>query len=326
MKLENWSRRAKIQHLRTILAVADNPSLLEASKELGLTQPAVTKIIREVEKSLGVELFIRTSRGTQPTEFGLLLTKHARLIFSQLDRAVEEIVDVKEGARGRVTVGALIAGSASILPRAVARIHREKPGIRITVIEGTYDFLIPMLTRNDLDFIVGRLPSYRYRRDVEVEALYQEEVALVVRPGHPALALEKPTLPQLLDWPWILPLPDTTLRQQIEAAFHDLGLDLPASPCDSISVVTNRSLVLEEDFICAFPWRVVRVEVQAGMLQRLNLSSALSFGPVGISRHKGVALSRAAESLIDAIRLAGKEESQAAGPFSGPAERDRKSR
>ncbi|MCH2557593.1 MAG: LysR substrate-binding domain-containing protein [Alcanivorax sp.] len=302
-----WTRRVKLQQLRVILAVADSASLVKASERVGLSQPAISKIINEVEADLGVALFVRNSRGTHVTDFGRMLAGHAKRVFSQLEQVEQEIHDAREGLSGHVVAGALLAGSAQLLPRAIARLHRRLPGIRTTVVEGTYEHLVPALHQGRLDFIVGRLPAYRYREGLAVEAFYQEEIHFVVRPSHDALALAAPGLAQLVGWPWILPLPDTTLRQMLEAAFLDLNLDLPAAPCESLSVAGNRTLILETDCIGAFPARVVAPDLRAGLLARLPVTPPLYFGPVGISHLKGAPFSKAAEALLGEMRRVGEE-------------------
>ncbi|MBL7249367.1 LysR family transcriptional regulator [Alloalcanivorax sp. C16-2] len=297
-----WTRRVKLQQLRAILAVADHASLVKASERIGLSQPAISKIINEVEADLGVRLFVRNSRGTHATGFGEMLAGHAKRVFSQLEQVEQEIHDAREGLSGHVVVGALLAGSAQLLPRAMARLHRRLPGIRTTVVESTYEHLVPSLHRGSLDFIVGRLPAYRYREGLAVEPLYQEEIHFVVRPGHQALALATPDLADLVRWPWILPLPDTTLRQMLEAAFLDRNLELPVAPCESLSVAGNRAMILESDCIGTFPSRVVARDLEAGLLARLPVTPALPFGPVGISYLKGTAFSKAAEALLAEMR------------------------
>lgn len=302
MMEKTWGQRVKLQHLRVVLAVAENASLVRASGDLGLTQPAITKIIHEVETELGVQLFVRTSRGTHCTAFGRILAEHARLVFTQLDAAAAEIHDAREGLSGRVVVGALIAGAAAILPRALARLHHERPGVRVTVIEGTYDYLTPLLRQGALDFIVGRLPAHQFREGLVVEPMCEEAIAFVVRDGHPALGRGRCDLAELRAWPWILPLPDTTMRRIIESAFHGRNLELPQAPCESVSVVSNRRMLMDTDFICAFPLEVIQPDLDTGLLRRLPLKHELSFGPVGVSRRRTGSLSRAAEALIQAMR------------------------
>lgn len=298
-----WGRRVKLQHLRTVMAVSDTKSLAHAAERLGLTQPAVTKILHEVESELGVQLFTRTSRGTYATSFGSLMVDHIKLVFAQLDQAAKAIHNSREGLSGRVVVGALIAGAASLLPRAIARMQSERPGVRVTIIEGTYDYLTPLLRQGQLDFIVGRLPKHEYREGLAVETLFHESIALVVRPGHPALSLKRPDLAALLSWPWIFPLEGTTLRQLIESAFHESNIDLPDTRCESVSVVLNRRLILETDYIGAFPRDVIHLDVQSGLLNELVIDVPLGFGPVGISHRKVGTHSSAADALLTALRV-----------------------
>lgn len=143
--VEAWTRSVKLQHLRAILAIAETTSMALAAERLKLTQPAVTKILHEIEEDLGVQLCTRTSRGTHLTPSGRILADHVTLIFSQLGQAAKAIHDNREGLSGRVVVGTLIAGAASLLPSAIARLQSERPGVRVTIIEGTYDYLTPLL-------------------------------------------------------------------------------------------------------------------------------------------------------------------------------------
>lgn len=290
----------KLQHLRAVLAVASHASLGRAARELGLTQSAITKILQEIEGELGVSLFVRTSRGTHCTEYGEMLAAHARTAFAQIDRAIDEIANAREGLSGHVRVGTLIAAAAEALPLALAELTRTHAGIRITIVEGTYDHLVPMLRRGELDLIAGRLPEFRYRDGLHVEALHHEEIAIVVRPRHPALR-QTASLANLRRWPWILPPPGTSFRQTIEMAFFEHNLALPPAPCESLSVLANRRLVLETDHICPFPIGVVRGEIARGTLSRIPLDPPLWFGPVGICRRADAPMTRAAEELASCL-------------------------
>ncbi|GAB0153709.1 LysR substrate-binding domain-containing protein [Marinobacterium sp. BA1] len=301
----SWVRRVKLQQLRTVMVVARSQSLVTAADELGLSQPAVTKSLRELEKDLGVELFVRTSRGTHPTGVGKILAERARAIFGQLELVAQEIHDIYQGLSGHVVVGSLLAGGANILPRAIARLHSRLPGIRVTIIEGTYDHLVPQLKQGGLEFIAGRLPPHRYREGLQVESFYQEEIAFTVRPSHPVLKKTVPTLADLRNWPWIMPLPDTTLRQMLESVFHEQNLELPMIPCESLSVVTNRRLIIETDYVGVFPVQVVQPDIDTGLLARVDITPAISFGPVGISWLKDNPFSRVAEELIKELRTIG---------------------
>lgn len=300
MQPHEWVRRVKLQHLRVVLAVERNSTLVRASDELGLSQSAITKILSEVESELGVPLFVRTSRGTHITPFGTIVAEQARLVFAHLDRAASEIQSMREGHSGRVTIGVMLTGAAAMLPLALAQLQRERSNIRVRIIEGAYDHLVPLLRQGVLDCIVGRLPAQRYRDGLEMETYYQDRIALVVRPDHPVLG-RTASLKDLLAWPWILPLPGTALRELVEAAFHDLDLALPQAPCESISVLANRRLIIESDCVCPFPWQTVELDVGAGLLARIETDPVLSLGPVGITRRKDEPLSPAAVYVVNLL-------------------------
>ncbi|MGO1500056.1 MAG: LysR substrate-binding domain-containing protein [Marinobacter sp.] len=302
MQNHSWVRRIKLQQLRVVVFVAQSRSLTSAANEMALSQPAITKILHELETDLEAQLFIRTSRGTHPTKLGEQIAERAQAIFAQLDQLAQEISDRQSGLSGHVAVGVLLAGGANILPRAVAALHRRSPNVRVTIVEGTYETLIPQLRQGALDFIVGRLPAYKYRERLETIPLFQEKIAFVVRPGHPLLEHRHLTIEDLKDWPWIMPLPDTTLRTMLEAEFHERSLDLPVIACESLSIVTNRRMIMDTNYVGAFPAQVVQPDISANLLSKLPMKDTLSFGPVGITQTKGNQLGIAARVLADELK------------------------
>ena len=307
MSESSWARRVKLNQLRAVMVLANHGSILSAAEELGLSQPAVTKILHDLEEDLGVELFVRTSRGTHATDLGRILAARARTIFSNLEQLAQEIHDTQEGLIGHVTVGVLLAGGAALLPKALTLLTEVAPKVKVTLVEGTYEVLVPQLRAGSLDLIVGRLPAYRYREGLQVESFYLENIVFVVRPGHELLGGGQCELKDLLAWPWIMPIQGTTIRQSIEAAFHDLGLPLPTYHVESISIVANRRMIMYSDVVGAFPLGVIEPDINAGLVARVPLAREFPFGPVGITHRRDVALSRPVELLIDCIRRSAKE-------------------
>ena len=192
--------------------------MVRAAESVGLTQPAVTKAVRDLEGDLGVALFERGNRGVTPTIYGEALVRHAHRVLAQLVHAAEEIDDLAHGAGGRVAIGTLLAASAWLLPRAIARLRAERPRVVVDVVEGTHDRLQPMLARGDLDMVVGRLSEFRHRAGVRQEPIYSEEIVILARPAHRLAHHGKLSLADLQEADWILPPPETTLRRQLEKA------------------------------------------------------------------------------------------------------------
>ena len=159
-RLERWiTRKFRLRHVELIAELYDCRSILKASRRLSLTQPTVTKSLQDVESTLGVRLFERSNRGLEPTAYGEIFARHAKIVLAQLRHAAEELESLRAGYSGRVTVGTLLAASASILPDAIALLKKQRPGVAISVVVGTYDILMPSLLVGDLDMVLGRLPE-----------------------------------------------------------------------------------------------------------------------------------------------------------------------
>lgn len=112
--------------LRLLIAVGIHGNIQNAARELGISQPAASKMIQDLELDFEVTLFTCTNRGVVPTVFGKTLMHHGKLIFAQLSNAAQELDDLSEGNAGRVVVGTLLAASAGLLPIAIATgLHRN---------------------------------------------------------------------------------------------------------------------------------------------------------------------------------------------------------
>jgi len=293
--------RASIRQLRLLVTVAETGSMVRAGEALGLSQPAVTKSIRDLEADLGVSLFERGNRGVKPTVYGETLVRHAQAALAQLAHAAEALDDLATGAGGRVVVGTLLAASAWLLPRAIAELRAERPRVIVEVVEGANDRLQPMLSRGALDMVVGRLSEFRHRAGVVQRPLYDEEIVILARPGHPLAGRGALTLGDLTAVDWILPPGETTLRRQLEKAFFDANLAPPRCAVESVSLPTNRRLLRESDLIGAWPQGVAADELETGRLIALPVRLTEILGPVGVTLRGDSPLSPSAEAFLQTL-------------------------
>lgn len=294
--------RLKFKHLKLLVAVGEQRNIFKASQLLNIAQPAATKTIRDLENALDLQLFDRSSRGVTPTLYGEVLIKHAKLILSQVRHASEELASLKDGVSGRITVGTLLAASSMLLPRSLARLKAERSHISVNVIESTNDQLIPGLLLGDIDMIVGRLPEVKEDEGVNAEILYYEPVAVVARKSHPLTAKKKLTLKDLCDQQWILPSAGTTLRREIDNAFHKAGLDAPHDAIESVSILTNRTLLMETDMLAAMPYQLLQTYEELGVLCQLPVKLKTEVGPVGVTTRANTDLTPAAKYLFHIFR------------------------
>lgn len=250
--------RLTIRHLRMVVAILEEGNLVGAAGRLNMTQSAVTKALQEVEALTQATLFDRTNRGVMPTIFGETLAEHARFIITQLDHAEEHLADLRDGTGGRIAIGTLLSASAELLPGAIARLRRQRPRIVVRIVEGTNDVLIPSLRNGEIDLVVGRLSEHRERQDVEQETLMDDLACVVARSGHPLASREALVLPDLTGWDWILPPQETGLRRQVDLAFRQQGLEPPMHAVESVSLLTNRGLLVNADYLGVLPIQAAR--------------------------------------------------------------------
>jgi len=308
VRLERWiAHKFRLRHVELIAELYDSRSILKASRRLNLTQPTVTKALQDVEATLGVPLFKRSNRGLEPSAYGEIFARHAKIVLAQLRHAAEELESLRAGYSGKVTVGTLLAASASILPDAIALLKRDRPGVAISIVVGTYDILLPSLLVGDLDMVLGRMPEQGRSRALVYEDFYSEPICLVVRRGHPLTRKRRLSLRELTNEAWLLPLPETTLRRQIERAFLEADAPLPRNVIESVSILTNRVLLRKSDCIGVMPYHVALDDVDNELLSILPVKLKSIESPVGAILRAPGQLPPAASALLECLRKAAKD-------------------
>ena len=291
--------RLKLRQLKLLIAVGEQRNILRAATLLNVAQPAATKMIRDLEGTLGMQLFERSSRGVTPTLYGDVIIRHAKLILSQVRHASEELLSLHEGTTGKIAVGTLLAAAPSLLPRSIVALKRERPGITVSVVEGTNDKLMPMLRVGDLDLVVGRLPEYREREGLVQDVLYEEPVSIVVRKDHPLTALSVVKLADLQAQEWIMPPPETSLRRQLEQSFRKAKLELPVRAVESVSILANFTILKETDMVAALPYQVVETQPD---LVRLPVDFDIGYGAIGVTLRAGTDWSPATNFFLAVLK------------------------
>lgn len=295
-------QRMTLRNLRLIDAIAREGSLLRAAQGMNMTQSAITKALQDLEATAQVRLFERTNRGAIPTAFGEAMIAHARVILTQIQHADQELADLRDGSGGKVAIGTLLSAAVELLPMAIAQVLQSRPNLSIRIVEGTNDSLMPQLRQGGLDLVVGRLPVFRQRDGIRQEPLMADDARIIARKGHPLTRRRKLALAELLDCHWILPRQETTLRRQIDDAFRAEGLRPPLCAVESISVLTNRALLMATDYLAIWPVRLAESEARRGLLSILPVRLPATMGQIGISTLMTGRLSPAAQVVIAALR------------------------
>ncbi|TLM86272.1 LysR family transcriptional regulator [Pseudarthrobacter sp. NamE2] len=294
----------KLRHLVIVLAIAEQGSLVRAAEELYLTQPALSRALREAEQAVGAPLFERTGRRMVPTPAGQVCLEHAKAIVGHvatLRRRVDELADPEAGV---VRVGAHVTGANLLLPRAVARFTAERPRVEVLLREAPPEALIQELGNGDLDLLVGRVTDHPSTSRLRLVPLYREEFRIVAAPSHPVHALAEASLRDLVRHPWVVPLANTPLRDELEENFHAAGLTPPVQRVESGTPATLRALVAEAGFLALMPESMAVVEPG---LQMLELHLAGLAQQVGILLHADRPLAPNAALFAEKLREVGEQ-------------------
>jgi len=298
--------RLKLKQLRLLVTVGQYGNIQSAARELQISQPAATKLIQDLELDFEVILFERTNRGVIPTVYGDALIRHGKVILAQVSNAAQELDDLTEGSSGRVVVGTLLAAAPNLLPSAIEAVFADRPNVAIKVVEGTNDALMPALFSCEIDMIVGRLPAYRARARLVQEKLFDDRVLAVVGKQHPLAGKQSVSFKQIRSFGWILPPLETTLRRQIDQFFVSQNQYVPQTVFESVSYLTNRSLLQTRDLIGLMPEQVACSDVENGMLVEVDWAVPFGEGPVGISYRGPDSLSPAGTEFLKALRQVAK--------------------
>lgn len=296
---ELFGGRLKLRHLVLLSTIAEQGSFVSAADSLYISQPAVTRSVRELEGLVGVELFVRHPRGVSLTPYGEILLDHARSALGNLRRASQQIDDHRRGEVRPLAVGTNLAGAYALLPHAIVALKREHEEVAVSVVEGTAEELNTSLLRSEIDLFVGRLDPQTYRGALHHMRLYDEPVRLVVRDGHPALDAPADALSALLAYPWILPLHPSQLHEEIRELFTNQGLPLPKDVIECSTLLTVRTILLETDAIAPLP---MLIGLRDELLDMLPARLPTVPRAIGVTLPAERSVSIHTRHLIDALR------------------------
>lgn len=278
----HWHNKIRLQHLNVLIAIDKHNNIVKAAEESYLTQPAVTRILKDLEAQMGLELFTRTNRGVTATQYGKVLIKHAKTVIAQFKMANAELNALKQGFYGTIKVGTFVTAASHILPNALVAFQKERPHVIVDIVEGTNDRLLPALHTGEIDLIVGRLPNILDQKELRQEKLTDEIVHICVHPDHALAKKNHVTLKELLEWDWILPPESTYLRSELDNLFYKNGLAPPQAHVKSVSLLTNKVLVQQTNMVSIWPSGAIQHEITEGKVVAVNCEQILTLGAVGV--------------------------------------------
>lgn len=300
----HWFIRARLKtrQLLLLVALAEEGNIHRAAQVLSMTQPAASKLLKDLEDVLEVPLFERLPRGMRPTWYGETMIRHARMALASLNQAHDELASLKTGHFGQVGVGAITSPGLSLLPAAVAQVKREHPSLRITLDIETSPVLLDRLEQGQLDIVVGRLFAEHDKSHLRYEPLTEELVCAIARPGHPLLGETGLTLRDVLSAGWIVPPAGSVLRHRFDLMFQQEGLSPPVNTIETSALLFITRMLQQSDMIAVMAADVAHYYASHGLVSVLPLAMPCHMDAFGIITRSDRLLSPAGKVMMKAIK------------------------
>lgn len=289
----------RLFHLVTALRCG---SLTAGARQLGLSQPALSKSIAALERSLGVRLLERGRFGVRPTPYGDAVLARGSIIEAEIRGVGEEIAALRQAATARVTIGCGPSEATRLLPRTLSRLGQTHPDLRVTVLYGLNETLMPMVKRGDIEFALSSVPRTATDPDLSHQILLDDSAAVIARGAHP-LAGRRRLLPRdLVGWRWILARRRELERKALDDLFLDAGFKPPDADVETTSAVLMKSVVMQSDALTFLPRELIHWEEKAGQLVPLDVEAPAWQRQVGITARRRGSLTPAARTLLAALK------------------------
>jgi DNA-binding transcriptional LysR family regulator len=210
------------EQLRAFAQVAREGRLTVAARQLGMSQPGLSRQLQALEKELGVRLLVRTPGGAVLTDAGERFLPHARRALDALAAGTAELGELTTTPRGMVSLGALQTVGMYLLPELVREFKSRYPEVLPRLSEGMHDALEGGIARGELDLCIMSLPLRRV--DLVAQKLWEEEMVLVVPGGHRLARLKRPVaLTEVVEEPLVV-IPGMSGTHALEAACEARGV------------------------------------------------------------------------------------------------------
>jgi LysR family transcriptional regulator, pca operon transcriptional activator len=293
--------RIKLRHVSCFLEVTRQGGVVAASQALGLSQPAVSKSIAELEDLLSTSLFDRSGRKLVLTRQGEIFAHHAMTAAAAIREGIESM-DLHRSSQTVVRLGALPTVEVEVVPMAVADFVQGPFACLVHVESGPSGHLLAMLRDGRLDFIVGRLASPEVMNGLVFEHLYSEQLTFAVRPSHPLTGKRQLSYRELEPYPMILPPENAIIRPIVDSLFIAGGAGKFKVKIETVSNSFARAYALGNDAIWTISRSVVARDLQIGQLVALALDTDASHGPVGITMRSNDRIKAETSAMVDAVR------------------------
>jgi DNA-binding transcriptional LysR family regulator len=298
--------RLRPRDMELVLAIHTHKSITAAALELGLTQPAASRALRDIEQLLRVHLFDRDrAKGMSLTAAGDLVLVRARALLADYRALTAELDAYRAGTGSRLRLGVIPFVSGPLIERLIAELTGERHRMSVTVTEASTTALLEELRLQNLDAIIGRCSTGPLPPGLAQETLIRQEGCLLLHPHNPLLRSERIKLVDLGAFAWLLPPDGTPTRATINAVFAKAKLAAPVATVEASSTkIIHLTLRANPRMLSIVPSDVGHDIQRLGGVRRLPFPVPLDMPPVGLIsavRHRDTPVVRNLRSTLREI-------------------------
>jgi DNA-binding transcriptional LysR family regulator len=289
-----------VRILRYFIACVENRTMHAAAQAVHVSQPALSKAIASLESELGVKLLDRHPRGVVPTPFGQTLFRYAKMMDSDMRRALAEIDAQRGMTRGTILIG-VIPTMSSVAGLVAQTVLTRYPGLKIKLRVAFSAELTPALLEGEVDIALVLLPGEAPPPGLTFTPLLSTGPVIVVRKDHPLARQPRVSLRDLAEFPWLIPDYPASHRAIIQRAYLDAGLPPPLAAIDVSTIVFFESLIAQSDLVSVAPSTLL--SARAGVdLTALQTDFVFPPEQVGMAFREHSTLLPGARAVIDVFR------------------------
>lgn len=299
------SLNLKLNQLRLVAAIAEHRQLQLAAAAMAITQPAASRMLAEIERTVGAPLFLRHPKGMDLTLLGRVLARRAAAMTVGMQDMAREIRQLRQGTGGVVRVGSVTGPAVGYLVPAIRQMKGASPNVEVMVDVAPSAQLLRGLTAGDYDFVIGRLLPDSDRAEFTAEPAGHEVVRFLVRRDHPLASLSKLPIAELSHYEWIIQDRGTPIREVVDAVMARVGAMEPRGLITTTSLLLMVALLSQSNAVAPMAQEVTDLmssdTIGAGFAA-LDLAEEILVPPYFIIEMRGRPLSPAAGRLKALLR------------------------
>jgi DNA-binding transcriptional LysR family regulator len=297
-------RGLKLTHLRLMAALAETGQISAAAAAIGISQPAASRMLAEIERILGKTVHFRTGRGMALTAVGQAFALRSQRIQLELRDAARDMAEAAAGGVGHVRIGSVTGPAIDRVLPVLRNARLTAPQVTFEVIVGPSDVLCQNLLSGKIDFAIGRLPEGPTRDLLTMSLIAPEPVALVARRGHPLTLRPNPTVAELLHYDWVMPPPDSLLTQTVLRRLKAHGAEAPQQRLSTASFLLIFALLQQSNAIAPLALTVANSFSKRpdSPYVQLEVNLGIEVEPFGLVTRAGSILPPTAERIAREIQ------------------------